>query len=407
MMDFSRREFIGVASAALASGAATPVMGAQTAGGDDPLGRRRDFPVLQKWTYLNSPYIAPSPQSVVDATVAFHEAKASDPISLGSMLAETREVRQRFADLVNADRGEIGLLSTTSEGENIVTAALDLQAGDNVVIDDLHYDTTVFLYRHLAETRGIEVRVVESFAGVSPVDGFARLVDERTRVISVSWVSHQNGYRHDLAALANLAHANDAYLYVDAIQGVGALELDVRQTDVDFFTVGGYKCLLAGFGIAPFFVRRELLPMIDMDRIGWRQLESEPEPGEYHFYEDARKFGYATPAFGAIYQMRAALDYVLDVGVENIEAHVVPLANKLNSGLRAQGFDVLTPAENRSPIVAFRHGVDPETAASAFDKARVKVSAREQGTQIRAGVALFNNLADIDRLLEVANSLRA
>ena len=308
--------------------------------------------------------------------------------------------------LVNADPGEIGLLSTTSEGENVVTAALDLRPGDNVVIDDLHYDTTVFLYNHLVERNGIEVRVVKNVDGAAPVEAFARHVDERTRIVSVSWVSHQNGYRHDLAALADLAHANGAYLYVDAIQGAGAVQLDVRETGVDFFTVGGYKWLLAGFGVAPFYVRRELLNAIGMDRIGWRQLESEPEPGEYRFYEDARKYGYATPAFGAIYQMRAALDYVLDVGVGRIESHVVPLANYLNSGLRALGFDVLTPEGNASPIVAFRHGVDPSLATTAFDRARVKISAREAGTQIRAGVALFNNRTDVDRLLEVAETLQ-
>jgi selenocysteine lyase/cysteine desulfurase len=300
----------------------------------------------------------------------------------------------------------VGILSTTSEGENIVTKALDLRPGDNVVIDDLHYDTTVFLYNHLVAANGIELRVVRNAGGAAPEEAFARHVDERTRIVSVSWVSHQNGYRHDLAALADLAHAHDAYLYVDAIQGVGAVPLDVRQTGVDFFTTGGYKWLLAGFGVAPFFVRKELLDEIDMDRVGWRQLESEPEPGDYRFYQDARKFGYATPAFGAIYQMRAALDYVLGVGVDRIAAHILPLANALNEELRSLGFDVLTPAQNHSPIVAFRHGVAPAVAAGAFENAGVKVSLREDGTQVRAGVALFNNRRDIDALLEIAATLR-
>jgi selenocysteine lyase/cysteine desulfurase len=397
---------MGLASAAVASGAAPAVSSAQSTPGDDPLDVRADFPVLDRWTYFNSPYIAPSPQGVVDATVAFHQAKAADPISLGSMLVEERTVRERFARLVGASPGEIGILSTTSEGENVVTAALGLLPGDNVVIDDLHYDTTVFLYNHLVERNGIELRVVEHVDGVSSIDDFTRYVDERTRIVSVSWVSHQNGYRQDLDALAMLAHAHDAYLYVDAIQGIGALQLDVRETAVDFFTAGGYKWLLGGFGIAPFYVREALLNEIGMDRIGWRQLESEPEPGEFRFYEDARKYGYATPAFGAVYQMRAALDYLLDVGVGRIESHVVPLASALNAELRALGFDVLTPADNRSPIVAFRHGVEPEQAATAFDRGGVKVSLRESGSQVRAGVALFNNRHDVDRLLEVAASLR-
>lgn len=406
-MDFSRRDFMGLATAAIASGAAPAAGGEQHKAGDNPFGCRPDFPVLRDWAYLNSAYIAPSPQQVIDAAVAFQQAKATDPISLGAMLEETETVRRRFAELINAGTGEVGLLSATSEGENVVTAALDLESGDNVVIDDLHYDTTVLLYDHLVKSRGIDLRVVDSVAGAAPVDAFLRHVDERTKVVSVSWVSHQNGYRHDLDALADLAHAHDAYLYVDAIQGIGAVQLDVARTRVDFFTAGGYKWLLAGFGVAPFYVREALLERIDMDRVGWRQLDSEPEPGVYRFHRDARKFGYATPAFGAIYQMRAALDYVLDIGVAAIERHTVALANELNSELRALGFGVLTPAGNASPIVAFEHGADPEVAAETFEKAGIRISLRERGEQVRAGVALFNNRDDIDRLLEAAESLRA
>jgi len=405
-MDYSRREFMGLAAATVVGStvSASDVAG-QTAG-NDLLRRRADFPVLRDWTYLNSAYIAPSPQPVIDATVAFHQAKASDPISLGAMLDETRILRERFAQLVNASPGEVGLLSATSEGENVVTAALDLEPGDNVVIDDLHYDTTELLYQHLVESRGIELRIVDSVGGAAPPELFARYVDGRTRVVSVSWVSHQNGYRHDLDALADLAHSHDAYLYVDAIQGVGAVELDVAATPVDFFTCGGYKWLLAGFGVAPFYVREALLGSIGMDRVGWRQLESEPEPRQYQFYEDARKYGYATPAFGAVYQMRAALDYVLGIGVERIEAHTSRLAVELNHELRGLGFDVLTPAGNASPIVAFKHGVAAEEATRRLQDARVRVSLRENGTQVRVGIALFNNRDDVDKMLEACESLR-
>jgi selenocysteine lyase/cysteine desulfurase len=406
-MDFSRRDFMGMATAAMASGVATPAQSGQQMTINKVSDLRQDFPVLEQLAYLNSPYIAPSPQPVVDAAIAFLQSKASDPISLGSMLDEERAMRERFAELVNAEAAEIGVLSTTSEGENVVTAALDLQPGDNVVIDELHYDTTELLYDKFVETKGIEVRVVKAVDGAAPIEAFAQLVDDRTRVVSVSWVSHQNGFRHDLAALADIAHAKGAYLYVDAIQGVGALELDVRQTSVDFFTAGGYKWLLGGFGVALFYVRKELLDEIDMDRVGWRQLASETTPGAYGFHEDARKYGYATPSFGAVYQMRAALDYVLGVGVANIEAHVIPLANTLNNALRDLGFDVLTPVGNASQIVAFKHGVDPDVANAAFEKARVRASFREDGTQIRAGVGFFNNQSDVDRLLEVCASLRA
>lgn len=400
-MAYTRRDFVGILSAAAATGAARSGAAEPSRSADDPLGIRSDFPVTRDFTYLNSAYIGPSPQPVVDATKNFLQTKADNPLRLGPMLGETAAVREKFAKLIKANVGEIGLLSTTSEGENIVTAALGLRVGDNVIIDNLHYDTTVILYNHLVKTLGIELRVVENVDGVSPLDTFAKQVDERTRLISVSWVSHQNGFRHDLKALAELAHAHNAYLYVDAIQGVGALNLDVSDADIDFLAAGGYKCLLAGYGVAPFFVRSELLDEISADRIGWRQVQSSPAPNEFQFYEDARKFGYATPAFAAIYQMSAALDYVSDVGVKAIENHTVPLACRLNRSLREQGFSVMTPMDNQSTIIAFEHGIDPASAKQAFDDANIQASFREDDTQIRIGIALFNNNEDIDRLLEL------
>jgi selenocysteine lyase/cysteine desulfurase len=152
-MDLDRREFIGMVPAA---GALLPIAAASA---DDPLGVRADFPVTRQGIYLNSAYIAPVPGSVATAARGFAERKASDPIPLDDMLKKTDEVRGQFARLVHADRDEIGFLFATSEGENIVASALDLKPGDNVVVDELHYETTFVLYRHLEQTRGISLRI--------------------------------------------------------------------------------------------------------------------------------------------------------------------------------------------------------------------------------------------------------
>ena len=403
---YTRREFVNFVSATVTLGVARSSVASQESTSADLLGVREDFPTTRDFAYLNSPYIGPSPQVVVDAVKSFLQAKADNPVQLGSMLSVTADVRRKFAGLVNAEVGEIGLLSTTSEGENIITAALDLGAGDNVVIDDLHYDTTLILYNQLARTRGIELRIVKRVGGATRLEDFAEQVDARTRLISVSWVSHQNGYRHDLKSLAKLAHTNDAYLYVDAIQGVGTLALDVRQEGIDFFTSGTYKWLYAGFGVAPFFVRSELLDRIAADRVGWRQVESEAAPGQHQFYQDARKFGYATPAFAAIYQLNAALDYLSNFKIEAIEKHGVSLATRLNQSLREQGFNVLTPASNNSTIVACEHDIDLSRAKRSIVDANIQVSFREHDSQIRAGVGIFNNDDDIDRLLAVTGGWR-
>ncbi len=409
-MTLSRREFIsGVSAAAALSGVSPtslsgvrPVVG--IASKDDPLGVRSDFPVVEQSVYLDSAYITPSPLQAVEAAQAFAEAKARDPVSLGGMLQETNLMRQRFATLVGASEMEIGVLFATSDGENIVSRALDLKQGDNVVIDDLHYDTTYLLYQQLAEQRGLEVRIVNSEAGGAPVDAFAEHVDRQTRLISVAWVSHQNGFRHDLAGLADLAHSNGAYLYADAIQGIGALDIDVRSTGIDFFTAGTYKWLLGGYGVAPFYVREELLERIGTDRFGSLNIAEELGQHRFRVYDDARKYGYATMGFGSVFQLRAAIDYLLRVGVPNIEAHTVGLAQQLNTGLVGQGHDVWTPKDNRSPIVTFRHHRDIALVRSTLEEAGIRISFKAEGEELRAGIALFNNSDDIDKLLDVTGN---
>ena len=409
-MTLSRREFIsGVSAAAALSGVSPtslsgvrPVVG--IASKDDPLGVRSDFPVVEQSVYLDSAYITPSPLQAVEAAQAFAEAKARDPVSLGGMLQETNLMRQRFATLVGASEMEIGVLFATSDGENIVSRALDLKQGDNVVIDDLHYDTTYLLYQQLAEQRGLEVRIVNSEAGGAPVDAFAEHVDRQTRLISVAWVSHQNGFRHDLAGLADLAHSNGAYLYADAIQGIGALDIDVRSTGIDFFTAGTYKWLLGGYGVAPFYVREELLERIGTDRFGSLNIAEELGQHRFRVYDDARKYGYATMGFGSVFQLRAAIDYLLRVGVPNIEAHTVGLAQQLNTGLVGQGHDVWTPKDNRSPIVTFRHHRDIALVRSTLEEAGIRISFKAEGEELRAGIALFNNSDDIDELLDVTGN---
>ena len=229
-MSIPRRDFVAAVTSLTGYAALAPVPFPSVA---DPLGVRRDFPILSNGrTYLNSAYITPSPRSVLAAGTAFVEAKGTRPMTVGELLSKANEVRGQFATLINATPDEVGLVFATSEGENIMANTAPMQPGDNVVVDDLHYDGALVAYRELERRRGIELRIVAHRDGlVTPAD-FARRVDARTRLIAVSYVSSVNGLRHDVRALADLAHAHGALLHVDAIQAVGAFPIDVRADDM-------------------------------------------------------------------------------------------------------------------------------------------------------------------------------
>jgi selenocysteine lyase/cysteine desulfurase len=399
-MEIDRRQFIEVASGAAVL---LPLHAQDRASdGDDPLGIRRDFPVVGEGLYLNSAYIAPVPLPVAAAARAFAERKAIKPIRLDEMLKTTDEVRHQVARLIGAAPEEVGFLYATSEGENIVAAALDLKPGDNVVIDELHYETSFVLYRHLQQTRGITLRIVKHRGGSVSREDFATAVDDRTRLVSVAWVSHQNGFRHEMRPIADLAHGHGALFYADAVQALGMFPVDVRAVGVDCLTSGTYKWLLGGFGVAPFFVRRELLDRIRLDRVGALHVEKELDDHHFEIYKTARKFEYATLPFGEVYQLGAALTYLERVGIDRIERHTVALAGELRQGLVDLGFRAFTPAGNRSSIVTVHLDRNQARAREVLDAAGVQVSFRAGGSLVRISPALFNTHADIQAFVNHA-----
>ncbi len=419
-MTISRRSFVATAASLTATAASRGVEPAlesasivsaaptddRVSRADDPLGVRADFPVVRTRTHLNSAYITPVPRQVAAAGHAFVESKLLNPVSLGDMLKKTNEVRGQFARLVKASPDEIGFLFATSEGENIVANALDLGRGDNVVIDELHYETEFVLYRHLEATKGVELRIAKHRDGVIEVRDFEPLVDRRTKLVSVSWVSHQNGFRHEVRPIADLAHAHGALCYVDAIQAVGMFPIDVQQAGVDFLCCGTYKWVLGGFGVAPFFIRAALLDRIRLDRFGALHVAQELPGQQFELYKTARRFDYATLPFCEVYQLGAGLAYLERIGVGRIEQHSVALARELRAGLSAQGHRLFTPEGNASSIVTFHFTRTPAEMRAAFDAAKIDVTVRDALKQVRVSPALFNTQDEVARMLDVTRKLR-
>ncbi len=398
-MPIDRRSF--VAAAAIRPGG---LLFAQSTAdqGRDPLGVRADFPIVSGHIFLNSAYIAPTPRAVVAASLAYVQGKSARPMQLNVLMATNEAVRAQFARMINAAPEEIGLLNSTGEGENVIANGIGLRPGDNVVVDDLHYSTEFVLYRALEASRGIELRIVKNRGGVVTARDFEPQIDKRTRIVSVAWVSHLNGFRHDMRPIADLAHAHGALFYADAIQAAGMIDIDVRAAGVDALCCGSYKWLMAEFGVAPFFVSRDVVDRIQSDRIGEFSVARAEPDYHYQLLKTARKFEGTSRAFGAVSQLQASLSYLEKVGIARIEKHTVGLAQQLYEGLVKQGHKLLTPPGNRSSIVAFVYS-NPAAARAAFQAANIEVTARSG--QVRISPALFNNGEEIERCLEVTKRL--
>jgi selenocysteine lyase/cysteine desulfurase len=369
----------------------------------DPLGVREDFPIVSDHIFLNSAYIAPTPRPVVAASLAYLQGKSARPMQLNALMATNEAVRKQFARMVNATPEEIALLNSTGEGENAIANGVGLKPGDNVVIDDLHYSTEFVLYRALEASRGIELRIVKNRDGAVTAADFEPHIDKRTRIVSIAWVSHLNGFRHDMRPIADLAHVHGALFYADAVQAVGMIDIDVRAAGVDALCCGSYKWLMAEFGVAPFFVSRDVVDRIQSDRIGEFSVARDEPDYHYQLLKTARKFEGTSRAFGAVSQLQASLSYLEKVGIARIEKHTVGLAQQLHDGLVKQGQRLLTPPQNRSSIVAFSCSRPVADVRAAFMKANIEVTAR--GEQVRIAPALFNNGDEIEKCLAVTRQL--
>jgi len=368
---------------------------------------RSNFPVTSELTYLDTAYDGPYPLAVVEAGEDFLERRSRGVAGrVRDWLEVLDEVRATIAELINAKPSEIAITTNTTEGTNIVATSLDLEPGDNVVWDDLSFPSNAVVWLNLERSRGVENRVVKNTDGAVTLADFERAVDRRTKVISISYVSHRNGYVYDVKGLADLAHAHGAYLHVDGIQAVGAIQVDVKSSGIDFLASGTYKWLLGPMGLAFFYVNEELLPKLDPLFGGFLQVTTWADDAHLYpreFHRSARKFETATVHFQGSYELRAALEYINSIGMDRIEEQVLRLSAKTWRGLNDLGFRMLTPAGPRSGIVSC--AVDDEEKVERLLNDHGIVASINPGNELRFSPNFFNTEEEIDYLLSLLESV--
>ncbi len=369
-----------------------------------PISDVRDlFPITQTHAFLNHAAVAPFSRPVAEAmqqSIAWRLNLA--PLAADEEAWATTHARRSAARLVGADEAEICLTRNTSHGLNIVAAGLPWRPGDNVVTAQTEFPANVYPWKNLAR-KGVTVRFAPARDNRVLVDDVAALMDDRTRLVAISFVEFATGYRNDLVALADLCHARGALLCVDGIQGVGALPLDVGQVPLDFLAIGGPKWLMGPIGTGFLYVRRQHIPTLDMAMAGWMGTTDIHEHFRYDlpWRDDARRFEEGSLNVVGAAGLDAAIKLLLSVGIETIEERIMALTDRLIEGLRERGYQVITPIAHRherSGIISFQHSRhDPAQLEQRLTEANVVISRR--GAFIRASPHFYNDEEDIDRLL--------
>lgn len=381
------------------------------------LPRKQDFDVADGFTYLNAAYTHPIPRPAADAARAYlvqRNKLAMPRPGSGGGVGEGFNAKALFAELINAKPSEIAYVPNTSTGENLVVTALELDRPTdlNVVTDWLHFDGALV---HLLELkrRGLDVRIVKPTADYRiDINDLARIIDRKTKLVELSSTTMYNGFQHDLKAVCDLAHSHGAYVYADIIHTAGAEPFDVKATGVDFAACSSFKWLMADYGLGFLYARDDLLERIHRPQIGYYQAATmsghEPpfdnagasEPVSWTLAPDATGHFEAGSIAGALGAgLAASLAYVKQLGVANIQAYRQPLMRKLRDEVPRHGFACVTPPDSTASIITFaRKGLAASDVPSKLAKARVNV--RIGDSWMRVSPSIYNDMNDVDRLLE-------
>jgi len=262
---------------------------------------------------------------------------------------------------------------------------------------------------HAQELRGRRiVHVPEAGDATIPLEHFDAAIDERTALVCCTTVSYRSGYRHDVAAIADAAHAAGALVLADSYQACGAVELDVRTLGADVVTGGTVKYLLGTAGLGFMWLRSGVYERLVPTQTGWFADEDifAMSIADYSPHASARRFDSGTPPVPALYAGVAGLSIVGDAGVPAIETHVRGLVDRMLDGLEELGATVATPrdATRRGPLVCI-HSTDVDALVAALAADSIVASSRED--KLRVALHLYNVEEDVDRLLEALARHRA
>ncbi len=385
---------------------------------------RKQFPGLKDKIFLDAACVSLAPLCAVEALQGLLKIAAECPARSSThhhlILDEMRaEARKEAARLIGAAEDEIAIVESTTHGLNIAADSIPLSRGDEVLICDLEYLEVAVPWYQKQGTDGIRLVMVPNRNGTVRIEDIAAHLSERTRVLAVSTVQWSNGFRLNLAALSSLCRERDIWLVVDAIQHLGAMPLDVRETPVDFMACGGHKWLNSPFGAGLLYIRKTRLPELKKLTAGYLSLET-PEGGwetyfqtpsisplrEYVFIDEARRYevGGTSNYPGAI-GLGASLKLINAIGRDVIAAHIMELTDFLMRGLDTIGFEVVTPRERpyRSGIVTFSLGSAERNLAlmNHLLNHRILVSVRYTSGVggVRVSCHFFNSKDDLSRLL--------
>ena len=374
---------------------------------------RDEFPVLEKRTYLISASLGPlsrRARAAAEEHLDLWQQLGPEELWFDHGMQRLQECRERFARLIGADADEIALIPSVSAGISTLAGALDFSARPKVVLSDMDFPTNHYVWR-AQERAGAKLDVVATKDGirVEPEDIAAR-VDDQTAIVNVNRVLFESSWIVDLDPIVTAARSHGAFVLVDDFHGTGIVPIDVHAAGIDFLVTGVLKWVCGGQGLALMYCRRDLIQQMEPRVVGWFGTKDpfDFDRSRLRLRDDARRFEAGTSTLPQAWTAAAALDLILEVGLDAIRTRNQELSRRVIAAADDAGVEVLSPREDakRGGLVRVRIPGGRERAEEILHRLFERdVVLDSRADALRISPHFFNNEDDVDRCFRELRAL--
>lgn len=363
--------------------------------------RLREFPVTNRWAYLDHAAVAPLPRSSGDTLRQWTESQENEGVVPWPRWEERIEhLRANLARLIHAHTDEIAFVTSTTQGIGLVAEGFPWREGDNVVTARDEYPSNLYPWLNLV-SRGVSTRAVPTRNGRIEIDDLAAAIDARTRVLAISHVEFASGFRNDLDALATLCHERGVALFVDAIQGLGPFVYDLEKTPIDFLCADGHKWLLGPEGAGFLYVRRDWIDRLHPIGVGWHSVTTSYNVPtlEMRLKPSAQRWEGGSFAMPGLQAFGTSIALLLELGPDAVSRRILDNAQAVRDQALSAGWLLVgsTRREDLSGIVALEaDGVDAKEITRQARQRGIALACRRG--KLRISPHVYNNQDDFDRL---------
>ena len=324
--------------------------------------------------------------------------------------------RPKLAQMIHAAHNhEIGFVKNTAEGMGILASGYPLKPGDNVVIADQEHQSTLFPWINAHQTRGIALNIVHHENNEISTEKMIGAIDEHTKVLIVSSAQFSTGFMADLKALGEACRARGVVFAVDGIQTLGRIEMNVQEMCIDYLVAGSNKGLLGSLGCGFIYCSDRIVGQIIPPYAGYQSTVSHVSPPSVtsnfeslEWYPHARRFESGNLSYNCILAVDKGVELLLELGVPNIEAHVLGLERYLRTKIADLPLQVVQPRDEKhwSGIVCIYYPKEHEQEVIEILKSK-HIHCTMRGGYIRLGIDFYNTYEQMDTVSDALHSVGA